>query len=101
MFLHIFEAVRLRAAPRRDVTQYSLAAGIELHDLRHVGIDRLVVGDAGSRRVGDGDIAGAINVHDAWYAERRIRPESERVDERVVDTTVEHVDLLVALGGTH
>ena len=98
---HVFDAVRLRAAPGRNVAEDRLAAGVELHDLGHVGIDRLVVGDAGAGRIGDGDVAGAIDVHDAGHAERGVRPERQRIEISVVNAAVEHVDLLVALGRAH
>ena len=72
---HVGEVVGLAADVGRHVLQDRRAAGVELDDVRHVGVDRLVVGDAGARRVDDGEPAGAIDVEDAGHAEHRIAPE--------------------------
>jgi len=101
MLQHVFQAVGLGAAPGRHVFEKRLAAGVELDDFRHVGIDRLVVGNSGARRIGDRDVAGTVDIHDARNAERGIRPEGQRIEEIVVDAAVEHVDRLVAAGGAH
>ena len=98
---HIFQAVRFRAAPGRDVAEDCLATGVKLDDLWHVGIDRLVVGDTGSRRVRYGDVAGTIDIHDPRHAKRGVWPEGQRIEEGVVNAPVKHVDLLVAFGGAH
>src|ERR1051326_768105 len=48
---HVGEVVGLAAAPGRHVFENRFLAEIEPHDLRHVAVDRLVVGDAGADRV--------------------------------------------------
>ncbi len=93
--------IRFAAAPGRHVLQDRLFAEIEFHDLRHVAVDRLVVGDAGADRVGERDVAGLVGRHQARHAERRVRPERERVEEIVVDAPVDHVDALEAFGRAH
>ncbi len=98
---HIGQILRLAAAPGRHVLQDRLLAEIELHDIGHVGIDRLVVGDAGADRVGQRDIAGRIGRHQARDAERGIRAEGEGIEEIVVDPAVDDIDALEALGGAH
>ena len=98
---HVGEVLRLAAAPGRHVLQDRLFAEIEFHDLRHVGVDRLVVGDAGADRVGERDVAGRIGRHQPGHAERGIRAEGEGVEEIVVDAAIDHVDALQALGGAH
>ena len=98
---HVGQILRLAAAPGRHVLQDRLFAEIEFHDLRHVGIDRLVVGDAGADRVGQRDVAGRIGRHQPGHAERRIRAEGQGIEEIVVDAAVDHVDALQALGGAH
>ena len=55
---HVGQMLGLAAAPGRHVLQDRLLAEIELHDLRHVAVDRLVVGDAGADRIGERDVAG-------------------------------------------
>ena len=98
---HIGERVGLAAAPGRHVLQDRLLAEIEADDLGHVGIDRLVVGDAGADRVGERDVAGAVGVHQAGHAQRRIGAEGEGIEEIVVEAAVDHVDALRPLGGAH
>ncbi|MCM3612765.1 hypothetical protein M4S82_16220, partial [Planococcus sp. MERTA32b] len=39
--------------------------------------------------------------HDACHAEHRIGAERERIEERVVDAAVQHVDRLEAFGRAH
>ena len=72
-----------------------LLAEVEADHLRHVRIDRLVVGDAGADRVGER--------HAARRDTRRTGPgtpsiesgaERERVEEVVVDAPVDHVHAL-------
>ena len=72
---HIGEVLGLAAAPGRHVLQDRLLAEIELHDLRHVAVDRLVVGDAGADRIGERHVAGDVGRHQAGHAERRVRAE--------------------------
>ena len=67
---HVGQILGLAAAKGRHVLQNRLFAEIELHDVRHVGIDRLVVGDTGPDRVGQCDVAGRIGGHQPGYAER-------------------------------
>ena len=98
---HIGEMVALAAAPGRDVLEDRLLAEIELHDLGHVAVDRLVVGDAGADRVGERDVAGMVARHQAGHAERGIGAEGERIEEVVVDAAIDHVDALGPLGGAH
>ena len=72
---YVAKMVALPAAPGRDVLQERLLAEIKLHDVRHVTVDRLVVGDAGADRIGERDVAGLIGRHQARHAERAIGPE--------------------------
>ena len=69
--------------------------------LRHVGVDRLVVGQAGAEGVGHRDVAGAIGVEQPGAAQRRIGAEDQRIAEVVVDAAVDDVDALEAVGGAH
>ena len=94
MVEHVGEVIRLAAAPGRHVLQDRLLAEIELHDRRHVAVDRLVVGDAGADGVGERDVAGLVRRHQARHAERGVGPEGERIEEIVVDAAVDHVDAL-------
>ena len=80
----------------RHVAEDRLLAEVEADHLRHVGIDRLVVGDAGADRVGERDVAGAVGVEQPGHAEQAVLPEGERVEEVVVDAPVDDVDALHA-----
>jgi hypothetical protein len=57
---HVLEVVRLAQHPGRDVVELRFLAEVEADHLRHVGVDRLVVGDTGADGVGQRDMAGAI-----------------------------------------
>ena len=85
----------------RHVVEDRLLAEVEADHLRHVVIDRLVVGDAGADRVGDRDGPGAVGAHQPGDAEQRVGPELERVDEVVVEPAIDRVHALEARGGAH
>jgi hypothetical protein len=87
--------------PGRHVLQDRLLAEIEFHDIRHVGVDRLVVGDAGADRVRQRDVAGRIGRHQAGHAERGIGTEGEGIEKIIVDTAIDHVDPLQPFRGAH
>ncbi len=84
-----------------DVLRDGVFAEIVFHDLRHIGVDRLVVGDAGAGRVGQRHITLAIGPHDAGYTEQRFRLEDLGIDELIVDAAIDDVDALQAFGGPH
>jgi hypothetical protein len=101
MVEHIGQRIGFGTAPGRHVLQDRLLAGVELDDIGHVAVDRLVVGDAGAGRIGDGDPARAVDIHDPRHAQLALGVEVHRVEEIVVHPAVEHVDGLVALGRAH
>jgi hypothetical protein len=76
---------------RRHVVEDRLLAEVEADHLRHVVVDRLVVGDAGAQRVGDRDGPRATGAYEARDAEQRVGPELERVEEVVVEAAVHGV----------
>ncbi len=84
-----------------DVVEQRLLAEVVADHLGHVGVDRLVVGDAGADRVGQRNRARAVGADQARDAEQRVRPELERVDEVVVEAAVDRVDARESLGGAH
>src|SRR6185437_15055724 len=88
---HVGKILRLAAAPGRHVLQDRLFAKVEFYDVRHVGIDRLIVGDAGAHGIGERDVAGGIGRHQPGYAERGIGPEGQGIEEVVVDPTIDDV----------
>ena len=101
MLEDIGECVRLAAAPGGHVLQDGLFAEIEVDDLRHVAVDRLVVGNAGADCIGERHIAGNIGIKEARRAEHRVGPEDERIEESVVDPAVDHIDALRPFGRAH
>ena len=89
----------LAAEEGLDIVQDRLFGEVIADQPRHIGIDRLVVGDARAQRVGDHHIAGAIGVEQAGHAQRRILAEDQGIDEVVIDAAIDHVDALQARGG--
>ena len=98
---HIGQLLGVAAAPGRHVLQQRLLAGIELDHLGDVGVDRLVIGDAGARRVDQRHAACAVDVEDAGNAEFGVGTEGEGVEIVVVDAAVDHVHPLRRLRGAH
>lgn len=86
--------LRLATLPGRHVVQQRVFAEVEADHVRHVGIDRLVVGHPGTDRVGQHQVAGPVGGQQAGHAEQRIRVERQRVEEGVVDPSVDHVHRL-------
>ena len=84
-----------------DVGKDGVFVEVVADDARNVGVEGLVVGEAGAEGVGDGDIAGTVGVEEAGAAERGVGAEDERIDEVVVDAAVDDVDALEAVGGAH
>ncbi len=71
------------------------------HEVRHVGVEELVVGDTVADRVGERDMAEPGDVDEAGRPERRIGTELHGVQVVVVDTPVDDVDALPARRGAH
>jgi hypothetical protein len=69
---HVLQVVGLAAHVGGHVVQDGLFAEVELDHLRHVGIDALVVGDAGADGVAQRDVAGAVDVQQAGTAQRGV-----------------------------
>ena len=95
------ERRRLAAAESRDVLEQRILAEIEFDEVRHIAVERLVVGDAGADCIGDGHIACQIGAHKARDPQHRGRIEHQRVEEVVVDATVDDVDALRPAGRAH
>ena len=72
-----------------------------MDDVGHVGVEGLVVGDAGAEGVGQGDVAGAVGVEEARDAEDGVGAEGQRIDEVVVDAAVDDIDAAQAAGSAH
>ena len=98
---HIGKAVLVGAAPGLDIGQQRLFASIEFDDFGHEAVNRLVIGDPGARRIGNGDPARTVHIHDPRHTEGRIGIEGQRVEVIVIHPAIEHVDRLVSARGAH
>ncbi len=101
MVQHIRSVLGLTQHPRADVCNEGFLAKVETHHVRHIRVDGLVVRDSGADGVGDRHVSGAIDGQKSRNPERRIGPERQRIEEVVVDTTIDDVDPLRALSGAH
>ena len=98
---HVLQVFGLAAQVGGHVVQDGLFAEVELDHLGHVGVDALVVGDAGADRIAQRDVAGAVDVQQPGAPQGAVGAEDAGVEEVVVDTAVDHVHALGALGGAH
>ncbi len=87
--------------PGVDIADDGRLAEIEADHLGDVGINRLVVGHAGTDGVGDGDAAGAVGGEQAGDSQHGVGAEHQGIQEIVVDAAVDDIDALRALGGAH
>ena len=100
--LHDVVALRLvDAAIGLHVGQNGLLAQVVADDLGDVGIDHLVVGDAGARRIGERDLALLPGAQQAGDTERRVGIEGLGIQEHVVDASIDHVHPRQAVDGAH
>ena len=81
--------------------QDGFLAQVELDHLGHIGVNRLVVGNAGADGVANVDMAGAVNVEQTGTAQRGGGSECQRVEEVIVHTPVNHIDAARPLRGAH
>ncbi len=86
---------------RRHVVEDRLFRQVEPDHVRHERIDRLVVGDARADRIGERDAACPVRREQPRHAQHRVGPERERIEEIVVDATVDHVHALRPARRTH
>ncbi len=69
--------------------------------VRHEGVDHLVVGHAGTRCIGEANLAIAPGSHQTGHAQSGIGTEYLRVQEIVVNAAINHIHALQALDSTH
>ena len=72
VFQHIAQVCLFGANIGGHIGQDDVFTEVILHEARHVGVNDLVVGDAGAGRVGEGDVACLINVHQSRNTQHRI-----------------------------
>ena len=98
---HVVALLAVLAREGGNVRQDGIFAEVILNHFRHVRVDGLVVGDAVPGRVGEADAALFEDLEEAGHAEEAVFPERLRIEEHVVDPTVNDVDPFVTAGGTH
>ena len=105
---HLVEAVehggqrlRLVAPVGVDVRQDRVLLEVVAGEVRQVGVDELVVGDAVADGVGQGDAAGPHRRDQPGHPEHGVAAEVHRVEEVVVHPPVDDVDPLLAARRAH
>ena len=98
---HILQLIGLATHVGRHVVQDRLFAEIKADHFRHIGIDRLVVGNAGAYGVRQRDIPGLISLQNTRHAQGGIRTEGERIHEIVVNAAIDDIDALGPLRRAH
>jgi len=68
---------------------------------RHVGIDRLVVGDAGPDGIGERQVPRPIGPHQTRHTQHAIGQEGLGIEIIVLDPPIDHVDSRKGPGGSH
>ena len=101
MLGHVPEVVLHEADVGRNLGQQGILVEVVLDQLRHEGVDGLVVRHAGARRVGQRDVARPIGVDQPGNTEEAVAPEGQRVEELVVHPPVDHVHALAAARRAH
>ena len=79
--------------------EHGLLAQVVADHVGDVGVDALVVRDAGARGVGERHVPQPVRLHQPRDAEQGVGAEDERVEEVVVDPPVDDVDAAQAGGG--
>ena len=84
-----------------DVGEDRLFAHVEADDRRNVGVECLVVGEPRADRIGQRHVAGAVGVEQPGHAEVRVGAERQRIEEVIVDPSIDDVDAPQPCGGPH
>ena len=75
-----------------DVLNDRLFAEVIAHHVGDIGVDQLVVGNAGAGGIGNGDTSLGVNLHQAANAQHRIATEDGGIEEVVIDAPIDHID---------
>ena len=84
-----------------DVGKDGILAQIIANNVRNVRVERLVIGQAGSKGVCDRYIAGPIGIKKPRRSKCRVGAENQRIAEVVVHSSIDDIDALESVGGAH
>ena len=103
--LEVFEHIALIVWPGTEVggnvLDDRLLIEVVADHCRHVGVDQLVVGDAGARGVGDGDPSLPQHIDQARHPQHRVFAEHGGIKKIIVDAAVDHIHGFQAIGAAH
>jgi hypothetical protein len=97
----VAECLRLAADVGLDIGQDRILAEIVADHARHIGVDSLVVSDAGTDRIRERDVPTTVGAHQTRDPERTVGAENLWVQELVVDAPVNNIDRHEASDGVH
>ena len=84
-----------------DVGEDRFLVQVVADHVRYIGIHALVVGDTGTRRVGEGHIAQLVGVQQTRNAEQGVLAERQRIEKVVVHAPVDDIHAPQSPGGSH
>src|SRR6266478_2806424 len=99
MFQHIFPLREIRQQISLHICQDGLFSEVVADDRWHVCVNRLVIRDARSHRIGQRYAAGAICIEQSRYSETGISPEGEWIEKIVIYSPIDHVHALQPRSG--
>ena len=97
----MFPLLRIRAQEGRHILQNGVFPQVVFDDLGHISVDRLVIGDARSRSIGQCHATRPDNFHQVINAQTGIGTETFGIDEVIIDSTINHIHPLEPLCGVH
>ena len=97
----VLQIIGLAAHEGRYVFKDGVLAQVKLDHVRHVGVDRLVVGHARAHRVANGHMPDFVGFHQARTTQRRGGTEHLGVQKIIVHPAVNHIHPLGAACGAH
>ena len=98
---HVLQILFFAQHPRVHIADDGRGSQVKADHLGHIGVDGFIVRHAGADGIGDGNASGAIGCEQPRNSQHGIGPKHQRVQEIIVDTPVDDIDPLRALGGAH
>ncbi len=98
---HVIALLRLGQQEGLQVVEHRIFSQIVPDDLRHVGVERLVICHAGAEGVRQRDVPRPVGIEQSGHAQNRVRAEGQGINEIVVHPAVNHVHAAQSRGGAH